>query len=207
MSPRRRLSLRLATLVAAASDEYDETKDAILDAAEDMLGQYGLHRWTVEDVADRAGVGRSTVYRAFADRDEIVHGVLNRELRRTLADIRDAVSRRTSLEDRAVEAAVVGLRCMRGSLVERLLASGDPAFLRFLTVDAGPLITFARDAVVHLLRAEDPSMDRRRAAQLAEIAVRLTLSYILSRDTVLPLDDESAMRRSVRLIVRPLFTT
>jgi hypothetical protein len=54
------------------------------------------------------------------------------------------------------------------------------------------------------LRAAVPDMDPDHAAEVAEIAARLGLSFILTRDTVFPLDDEKATREAVRRLMRPL---
>jgi len=58
----------------------DPTTAAILDAAGELLGRYGLGRWSMDDVATRAGVGRATVYRRFTSREEVVNATLARDL-------------------------------------------------------------------------------------------------------------------------------
>ena len=46
--------------------------DAILAAARELLVEVGFERMTVTDVAARAGVGRPTVYRRYASKEELV---------------------------------------------------------------------------------------------------------------------------------------
>jgi AcrR family transcriptional regulator len=48
------------------------TRDRILDAARDLLATRGVRRTTMEDVADRAGISRVTVYRYFGDRVRLI---------------------------------------------------------------------------------------------------------------------------------------
>ena len=45
---------------------------AILDAALALLGEVGFHRLSIEGIAARAGVGKTTIYRRWASREEIV---------------------------------------------------------------------------------------------------------------------------------------
>jgi AcrR family transcriptional regulator len=183
----------------------DDVTTRILDATAELLGAYGLRRWTIDDVAERSGVGRTTVYRTFDGRDALVHAVLARELTQTLAAIEVGVAGYDDLEDRLVEGGLIALAALRESLVERLLHSDPATFLPFLTTGAGPLLLLARTAMVAGLRAAAPEMDPHRAAEVAEVAARLGLSFILTRDTVFPIDDPDATRAAVRRLLRPLF--
>lgn len=51
------------------------TRDAILDALAETIVDQGLHDFSVQDVADRAGVSHRTVYRHFPDRDALLDGM------------------------------------------------------------------------------------------------------------------------------------
>lgn len=51
----------------------------ILDAALVEFERHGLRRVALDDVARRAGVSRTTIYRRFANRDELVAAVIERE--------------------------------------------------------------------------------------------------------------------------------
>ncbi len=48
----------------------------LLDAAEDVFGELGLHGATVEDIVARSGMARTTFYDYFADKEELFHAVL-----------------------------------------------------------------------------------------------------------------------------------
>ncbi len=47
-------------------------------------------------------------------------------------------------------------------------------------------------------------MEPEHAAELAEIAARMGLSFILTRDTVFRVEDEDALRDSLRRLLRPV---
>lgn len=213
---RTKATVLLDRVVAGVIDLRDEATDRsqpgaaddvttrILDATAELLAAFGLRRWTIDDVAERSGVGRTTVYRTFDGRDALVHAVLARELSETLAAIESGVAAYDDLEDRVVEGGLIALAALRGSVVEGLLRSDPATFLPFLTTGAGPLLVLARTAMVAGLRAAPPDMDPRHAAEVAEVAARLGLSFILTRDTVFPVDDDAAARESLRRLLRPL---
>ena len=65
----------------------DPSTEAILDAAVVEFERHGLRRVALEDVARRAGVSRTTIYRRFANKDELVAAVVERENVALFADI------------------------------------------------------------------------------------------------------------------------
>jgi AcrR family transcriptional regulator len=189
-----------AILTATLADTTpDDTDVRVLDAAESWLRETGLRRWSIDDVAARSDVGRTSIYRRFGDRDTLVHAVLARELRTTLHRMRDAMDAEDDLESKAVAAVSAALRELDGSVSDALLRSDPETFLPFLTTEAGPLLAIARTAITQQMTAyvDDPS------PELAEAAARFGLSFILTRDTVLPLHDEDQLAHAVRTMIRP----
>jgi AcrR family transcriptional regulator len=61
--------------------------ETILDAALVELERHGFRKVALDDVARRAGVSRTTIYRRFANRDELVGAVIERENVALFADI------------------------------------------------------------------------------------------------------------------------
>lgn len=49
-----------------------KTRDRILQAALDLFLRQGIRKTAIDDVADRAGVTRVTVYRYFSDRQQLI---------------------------------------------------------------------------------------------------------------------------------------
>lgn len=190
----------------AAVSVVGSAEDRILDAAAQLMRSYGLKRWSMEDVAEHAAIGRTSVYRAFSTRDELVHAVLARELRTTIAHIVAAAARSGSAEDGIIEGALAGLAVLRGSLVEQLLRTDPSTVLPFLTTKAGPLIALARQFLVAQARAVGAAISDEHAQELAEIAARLGLSFVLTRETVFPVEDEDALRASLRRVLRPVLS-
>jgi AcrR family transcriptional regulator len=57
----------------------DEARSRLLDAAEACYGRRGVSRTTVDDIAREASVHRTTVYRYFGSRDDVLAFVILRE--------------------------------------------------------------------------------------------------------------------------------
>ncbi|GAA4682908.1 TetR/AcrR family transcriptional regulator [Nocardioides nanhaiensis] len=49
-----------------------QIEERILDATDQLIREHGYEAVTVEAIAERAGVGKPTVYRRFANRDEVL---------------------------------------------------------------------------------------------------------------------------------------
>jgi AcrR family transcriptional regulator len=182
----------------------DELATHLLNIGGALLAEYGLHRWSMDDVAERAGVGRTSVYRKFSSRDDLVHAVLARELRQTFESITEAAADFDTLEDKIVEGALVALGTIEGSLVTSLLTSDPTTFLPFLTTEAGPLLALARELLVAQASELGAQVDHQAAAELAELAARLGVSFILTRQTVFPTDDPEAARSALHRVLGPM---
>ncbi len=192
---RQRATVDLAKVLAAIpTAEFDELDTQLLDATDRLLRKRGLRKWTLDDVADEARAGRTTVYRRFGSRDALVHAVLARELRATLDAIGRATNKLENLEDKAVAAVTTALACLGGSVVDSLLRSDPDTFLPFLTTDAGPLLAIATSAINNALDGHSP--------ELGEAAARIGLSFVLTRDSVLPLNKPMQLDVAVRRLVR-----
>lgn len=53
----------------------EATRDIILRAAADVVATRGIHAFTVQEVADRAGISHRSVYRYFPTREALVEGL------------------------------------------------------------------------------------------------------------------------------------
>jgi AcrR family transcriptional regulator len=202
---RRAPAIRFEPLAAAVASGPgdDDVTDAILDAAAAVLAAGGLRHCTVEEVAARGRLGRTTIYRRFDGRDDLIHAVLAREVRRGFAAISAAVAHHDRFEDRVVEGMLAGLRAVERSPLLPLVRS-EPELQRLLTVEAGPLVQVA----VAFLVEEDERLRGRaptaRARHAAELLVRFSSSLALAPDTSLPLDDDEAARAALHALLDPL---
>ena len=201
---RRAPQLDLAPLLGALADtDPDDVTTRILDATAAVLSTSGLRRCTVEEIAERANVGRTTIYRRFDGRDEIVQAVLARELRTFFLSVTEAVAHVDRLEDKLVEGFLMGLRSAESTLIVPLVRS-EPDLLMFVLGDAGPIMELVTGLLVTELRRQVPHVDVERARHGAETVFRLAISFALLPASTLPLDDDEAARRTLHELFDPL---
>ena len=198
--------------VRQAAEVGDETAEAILDGALDRFATFGIRRTTMDDIAQVAGVGRATVYRRFAGRDEIVRAVIFREMARFIREVDEAVQRIDDPIDRFVEGFVAILREAREHpLLRRLLDVEPELLLPFLTVQGGPALSFSRAWLADQLRtnqAEGAVHADVDVQMVSELLVRLCQSLLLTPDGLIRLDAEARLAEVARAYLAPaLFTT
>ena len=187
-----------------ADPDTDEVGESIVDAALAEFLTYGLRRTNVDAVARRAGVSRATLYRRFKDKDALVQAVLVRECRRFFARIAAAVAGVSTVEERLVEGFVVGVRYARADrLLNRLLASDPEALLPYLTTNGALVVAAARDFLVWQGGSEQPINDRTPAG-VAELFVRLAISFTLMPESAIPLSTDEEVRAFARAYLAPL---
>lgn len=169
------LTQALASHAQPGGDE-DPTRERILDAAVLEAAAVGLARLTVDEVARRAGVGRMTLYRRYARREQLIEALLVRETARFLG----AVSGGMDAEDPAERVAgsfVAAMRFVREHPMLKRLSHADPGGV----VDA----VAAGDATIlrmgtEFLAAElrQGGLPTREARWAADVSARLFLTYV-----------------------------
>ncbi len=82
-----------------------DTASRILESAEGCIRRYGLHRFSMGDVAQAAGLSRGSVYNHFQDREALVDAVLERAADRFVESSEASVKRRRTLAGQVAEAA------------------------------------------------------------------------------------------------------
>ena len=98
--------------------------DAVVDAAVETLAAVGFGRFSVEEVAARAGVAKTTIYRQFAGRDALLAAALQR-LNDELPPVPDMGQVRERLHA-ALDAVRSSCSTSRGPILDHANASGDP---------------------------------------------------------------------------------
>jgi AcrR family transcriptional regulator len=105
----------------------DQSTTAILDAALREFEQHGIHRVALDEVARRAGVSRTTIYRRFANKDELVAAVMDRENARLMADIADKLKGARPQSNYYAEAFTSALVLSRNHRVLNRMVVDEPA--------------------------------------------------------------------------------
>lgn len=93
----------------------DEARARLLDAAETCYERRGVGRTTVDDIAKEAAVHRTTVYRYFGTRDDVLAFVMLRETAGVIAVAESALERDGPFGDRLLDALDGALSIVEGS--------------------------------------------------------------------------------------------
>jgi AcrR family transcriptional regulator len=107
----------------------DPSAEAILDAAVVEFERHGLRRVALEDVARRAGVSRTTIYRRFANKDELIAAVVERENVALFADIAAELKQAGPQSNYYVEAFTLSILRFRRHRVLNRMMSDEPALV------------------------------------------------------------------------------
>src|SRR5258705_11495747 len=105
----------------------DPTTEAILDAAVVEFERHGFRRVALDDVARRARVSRTTIYRRFSNRDELVAAVIERENVALFADIAAELKKAGPQSNYYVEAFTLSILRFRRHRVLNQMITDEPA--------------------------------------------------------------------------------
>jgi len=108
---------------------HDAATNAIFDAAVVEFEQHGFRRVALDDVARRAGVSRTTIYRRFAGRDELVAAVIDRENAVLFANIADELKSRRPQSNYYVEAFTCAIVRFRQHRVLTRMIADEPGLM------------------------------------------------------------------------------
>jgi AcrR family transcriptional regulator len=89
-----------------APTNTDDARERILAAAERCIDRHGIRKTTMDDVACEVGLSRPSVYRYFADRDDLLIELITRHARALLDRARKSIARQSSLSDQIVESVL-----------------------------------------------------------------------------------------------------
>jgi AcrR family transcriptional regulator len=160
--------------------ELDAYADRILNAAIEQFVLHGVRRTSIDDVARAAGVGRVTVYRRFATKDELVRAAWIRHLRRIHARLSAATDGLAEPIKRMIEWFALGVHAVRDDpLFRRLVVSDRETVLPYMSVDAAP-IHAATTLIVLEAQPQLRSLLGNDAERVTEVFVRLGASLVVS---------------------------
>jgi AcrR family transcriptional regulator len=189
----------LSKILASGIEPGDESSERILEAALLEAEEFGMRRFTIGDVARRAGLSRVTIYNYFPGKDRLVEAVLLQQLRRFLRDIDQAVAPYDTLEERLVEGFVFALTFLRKHrLLNRLLRSEPEILLPYLTLKASPVLAASREFIAGFARREAEQgglpLSDDEIEGVSELLARAVLSFVLSPDSVFGLKTQAEIR-------------
>lgn len=81
----------------------ENTREAILDAAERMLAKSGYKKMTIEDLAREVGIGKGSIYLHFASKEEIALSHIDRIIARIKARLHNIARKQEDVEKRLAD--------------------------------------------------------------------------------------------------------
>jgi AcrR family transcriptional regulator len=188
---------------AGVADAAGGAGDPVLDAARATVLDFGVRRATLTEVARRAGLSRMTVYRRYADGNQLMRALMSREFGAVLVQ---AENRAAGVED-PLERVVTGVggtlaMLMEHPLMRRLLELEPEMLLPYLTDRVGEFQRAGRRALAAWIAAAQQQGavrdgDPERLASTIELAAR---GLVLSARTYSQGEREMALNELERMI-------
>jgi len=177
---------------------------AVLTCVTSLMDTAGLRGWTIDDVVSQTGVARTTIYRRFGDRDDLVHAALAYEISGMFPALARRVRDLPDLTDRIAEGLVQGVNLVRRSMLGRLLATDPDQLVPLFSVEAGPLMAVAIDSLAFVAAQESPDFPQAQARVIGEVLIRLAISAVLTPTPTLLWDGSPESRVRLRAVIRSL---
>ncbi|MGA5544949.1 TetR/AcrR family transcriptional regulator [Mycobacterium sp. NPDC051198] len=198
----------LGQAVSPGADE-SRTDVAILTATAAVIADYGERNLTIDQVAERAGCSRMTVFRRFGSREYLLVATYSRELRVVLESITGAAAAATT----AVDCAEIVVT----QFIDNALR--HPIFIRLLRVEPEAVLALSRggpdfsgqrwgtDLITQLLSHERlaDSLTTEDATFVGGLLMRLVFSLVLIPEPAMDDSPEaraSFIRKLVERIIR-----
>jgi AcrR family transcriptional regulator len=125
----------------------DEARARLLNAAEICYERRGVGRTTVDDIAKEAAVHRTTVYRYFGTRDDVLAFVMLRETAGVITVAESALERDGPFGDRLLDALDGALSIVEGSRWLSILFSPESLTMAFSASASGAFRDRIRDVL------------------------------------------------------------
>lgn len=171
-----------------------EQEGAILAAARQEFEENGIRRTGVDDVAKRAEVSRSTLYRRFPNKEALLLGVAERIYLDGMLVLEEATVGHGP-QGAVVEAFLAGAKLVNDDpLIRRMMVDERDALKGITNSVTGLFIEIVTSRVMQSLRSAGAEMPDEDLHAVTEIQVRLVISLL---DTP-PLDEARQEPESVR---------
>ena len=163
-------------------DNKSDPRGAILAAAKRCYLADGISATGMKEVAASAGVARSTLYRYFPGRDDLLVATIKLEMERLNKKILRKLSGFHRPEDIVVEGLIIAIKEVpRQPLLRAVFASEEDSRARRVVWSSDVIISFGEELMDHVVRpARDAGLlqDAVRPEVLVEWVYRLLLSFL-----------------------------
>jgi TetR/AcrR family transcriptional regulator len=154
----------------------------ILEAARRCYLARGISATGMQEVADAAGVARSTVYRYFPGRDDLLVATIKGEMEQLNARIQRKLAKYPNPADQVVEGMIVAIKEIpRRPLLRAVFASEEDSRARQAVWSSDVIVQFGEELMAHVIRPAQQAgllQDAVRPEVLVEWVYRLLLSFL-----------------------------
>lgn len=196
-------SARRASLRTSASPAEQEAE--IVAAAEAEFTAVGVRRASLDEIAREARVSRSTLYRRFPGKEDLLAAVVRRMSLQLSRDL-DEATRGLGPRDAVVEAFVLATREVRGSTLAKRLLVDEPEMLDLVVGGADPdsLIDTVGALIAGTLRRAGATMPDADLRVAADLVFRVLVSVSRRASAAVDIDDEPAIRAMASTFLAPM---
>lgn len=171
-------------------------EDAILVAAEAELTLLGVRQSSVDEMARKAGVSRSTLYRRFHDKQNLVVAVVNKIADDAATELQVAVSNCDSPGQTVVEAFCAAVHVLNTRTILRRVFRGSEAVLPH------ELVRFLERKIIDLLGSQFAALLKESGSTkpdeelliISELLMKIGVSYLEGDSRFVSFDDPVAVR-------------
>jgi AcrR family transcriptional regulator len=190
----------------APGSATNPVSDRILAAAAELVGRQGDQQTTMTAIAQKAGVGRATVFRRFGSKQEILDRALMRELRTLALGLQESAANAETPAAAMIECFVLSMRAMQRRPLLRRLAKLEPEkLIAFIRLRRPPVLALWRSMYTSILETFDmPEADPLERSALADMLIHLTLGYSVVPESSIDLNDDEKLRRVAAWVIAPI---
>ncbi len=187
--------------------DEDAARERLLDAVEVCFKQYGPSRTKIEDVAREAKVSRSTVYRYFDGRADLIAAAYMRESAIVFDRVKVLMAQPGTFAQRVVEVTLRAVDAMRAGRYFPMLFNSEGAMLTSQAITASKAFYEAGRVMMQPFFHEAQSRGDLPAAldidDFIEWHLRLVFSFVMF-DSPAPRDRDSLRNLLTTYIEPPL---
>ncbi len=180
--------------------------NTILAAARRCYLERGIAATGMKEVADSAGLARSTVYRYFPNRDDLLVATIKIEMEELNGFIRGKLAQYPDPADQLVEGLIVAVREIpRRPLLRAVFASAEDSRARQVVWSSDVIVHFGEELMDHVITPASEAgllQDAVRPEILVEWVYRLLLSFLTLPSNWIRTDDE--LRSTLRALLVPV---
>lgn len=200
-------------LVAQAFSQSSElagnykAKDKILDAALELLVEQGAAATSMVQIAERAKIGRATLFRRFGSKDDLIQAVVGRELSHFLTWMLERFVDVTEPVERISLAFLACVRLMQHPMLAKLSSLEQAEAITILSAgEPSPVETARRFIAAHIADGQKAGQipSQSDPGVLAEALIRLTLGYLQTPSQLVDFSNDEAVLDFGRKVVANL---